>query len=107
MAKIHWLVYIAVGLFVSVLSYKINYNNLYLFFYVGWIFVLIGIIKMLFGFGKNKDVKNLQQKMQHKNLTQPQHSMQHHQKHHYKRCHRCGNVMRLNDRFCSKCGLRL
>ena len=103
MAKIHGLIYVLIGLFIVLASWKINYNDLILFFYLGWVFVLVGIVKMLFSFGKNKGVKNLQ----HKSLAQPQHSMQHQQKHHYKRCHRCGNVMRLHDIFCNKCGLRV
>lgn len=107
MAKIHGFIYIVIGLFIVLASWKINLNALIFFFYVGWIFVLIGIIKLVLGFGKNRDTKSPQQKIQHRNLAQPHQSLQHQQKHHYKRCHRCGNVMRLSDRFCSKCGLRI
>lgn len=104
MAKIHGFVYILTGLLIALVSWKIDFNDLITFFYIGWVFVLTGIIKLLFGFVKKKDeIKNVQ----HKNPAQPQHSMQHRQKHNYKRCPRCGNVMRMHDILCGKCGLRL
>ena len=101
MAKIHGLMYIAVGLFVSIFSWKINYEKFIFFFYVGWVFVFIGVVKLIFVFIKRKmDIKEGPIKMaQHKASIQP-----HHQAHHYKRCRKCGNAVRLHDRFCSRCG---
>ena len=50
MAKIHGLVYIIVGLFVGIASYKINYQNLYIFFYLGMFFIALGVAKILIRF---------------------------------------------------------
>lgn len=103
MAKIHGLVYIVVGLFVSVFSWKVDYQKFIFFFYVGWVFVFIGVVKLIFVFIKRKmGIKEEPVKMaQHKVSIQP-----HHQAYHYKRCRKCGNAVRLHDRFCSRCGAR-
>lgn len=93
MAKVHWSIFILVGLFVSIISWRINYEDLYLFFYAGLAFVLIGIVKLILGLNAKKGKKE-------KNMI----------KHHAqgaKYCHNCGYESRLNDRFCSKCGVRL
>mgnify|MGYP001560674080 CR=1 FL=1 len=90
MAKIHWLIYIIVGLFVSISSWRIDYEDLYIFFYAGLVFILIGIAKLIFGLNIKKE----------KSIT----------KHHAqgaKYCHNCGYAARLHDKFCSKCGVRI
>ncbi|MDP3765033.1 MAG: hypothetical protein Q8R04_00820 [Nanoarchaeota archaeon] len=103
MAKIHGLVYIVVGLFVSIFSWKVNYEKFIFFFYVGLIFVFIGILKLVFGLIKRKMDRKEEplERVHHKVSIQP-----HHQAHHYKRCHKCGNAVKLHDGFCSRCGTR-
>lgn len=93
MAKIHGLVYILVGLLVSILSYRLNYEKLIFFFYAGLFFILVGISKLIFWFIKK------QEKVQHQAANQARY-----QAHHYKRCHKCGSAVVFNGRFCSKCG---
>ena len=99
MAKIHGLVYIIIGIFVSVASWKINNEDLYLFFYVGILFIGAGVAKLLLGFLKNKKET---EKTVHQRKT---HHQSQHLQQHYKRCKRCGSIIRANDRFCSRCGL--
>ncbi len=99
MAKIHGLVYIVVGLFVSILSWKLNYEKLIFFFYIGWFFVLIGAFKLVLNFIKNKAKK--QETIQTKAHHTP-HSQQH-----AKYCARCGNAMRMQDFYCSRCGAKV
>lgn len=101
MAKIHGLAYILVGLFVSILSYRMNYEKLIFFFYTGMFFIIVGISKLVFGFIKRSTGrKSLQQeKFQHQAANQSKY-----QEHHYKRCHKCGSAVAFNSRFCSKCG---
>ncbi|MAG91326.1 hypothetical protein CMO83_01470 [Candidatus Woesearchaeota archaeon] len=91
MAKIHGLVYIVVGLFVSIASLRIDYGELYLFFYVGIIFIVVGSTKLV-----NKYLENQDKKL---------HKAKHHA-HRLKYCHNCRNVIRTNDKFCNKCGVR-
>lgn len=97
MAKIHGLVYIIIGILVSIASWKINKESLYLFFYLGILFIGVGAAKLLLGLLKNK--KEEEKVVHHK---VPHHQSRHLQ--HYRHCRRCGNVMRINDRFCGKCG---
>ncbi|MBS3114726.1 zinc ribbon domain-containing protein [Candidatus Woesearchaeota archaeon] len=100
MAKIHGLVYIAVGLFVSIFSWKVNYEKFVFFFYAGLVFVFVGVMKLIFGLIKRKMSKTGE--VQHITSVQSQH-----QAHHYKRCHKCGNIMKMHDRFCSRCGAKV
>src|SRR3989338_3335050 len=101
MAKIHGLVYLIIGIFVSVASWKINNEDLYIFFYAGILFVGVGVAKLLLSLMRNK--KEDEKIIHHKEISHRQ--TQHLQ--HYKRCKGCGSVMRINDRFCSRCGLRV
>ena len=101
MPKIHGLVYVLVGLFVSVLSWRLNYQKLIFFFYAGLIFVFVGIIKIIFNFIKKKNgVKSVQHVVGSQHHTR----MQHQQRFNY--CSKCRNVVRVNDLFCGKCGNR-
>lgn len=94
MAKIHGLVYVVVGLFVSVFSWKLNYEKLVFFFYIGLVFIVIGITKMLLNLTKSK----------HK--TDEGHRRAQHQ-HSLKYCPKCGNGLKAGDIFCSRCGTRI
>ncbi len=98
MARIHWSVYIIIGTFVSVVSRIIDYDKLIFFFYVGIIFILAGIIKLVFNIKKEDKSKGIN----HKNIHQARQRAQYPQR--LKRCFKCGNVMKLQDRFCSRCG---
>lgn len=99
MAKIHGIVYILIGIFVSIASYKISYDSLILFFYMGFFFIALGAAKIVLGLilGKSKEEKPASSRQNYPNQA----SMNQ-----YKRCHKCSNVMKINDRFCSRCGLK-
>ena len=64
MAKVHGIVYITLGLFISIASWRIDKEKLIIFFYVGLFFVLIGAFKLVLNFIKNK--ANKQEKIQTK-----------------------------------------
>ena len=104
MAKLHGLVYIAIGFFVSSVSWKISYEKLFLFFYAGLLFILFGIGKLIFSPKTNKEEKQktADTKIQHKAPYQTTRQMQQ-----FKCCFKCGNVARINDNFCSRCGARV
>ena len=99
MAKIHGFAYLIIGIFVSVASWKINKEALYLFFYAGILFMGVGVAKLLLSLIKNK--KEEETTHHRKIQSQAQHLQ------HYRRCKKCGNVMRANDKFCGRCGLGL
>ena len=97
MAKIHWLVYVIVGLFVSIASYKLNYEKLIFFFYAGLIFVFSGVAKLIFGLLQNRKGRESSQKI-HQHKAQHQAGI--------KYCTHCGNPAKIHDKFCNRCGAR-
>lgn len=104
MTKIHGIAYIIIGIFVLVIS--TTNEKFIVFYYVAWAFITFGAIKLIINFIKKKmGVDNAVKPKPHQRiLSQQQHKVQHQQTQHLKRCTRCGNVMRLHDRFCSRCG---
>lgn len=126
MAKIHGLVYLIIGAFVSLVSWRVSFENLQLFFYIGLVFVAVGIMKLFISAVKKSTLdeqKPAQPKQQnaaaHQAHMHPQHHPQQHhqnapvahhaqhQQHHYKYCPRCRNVVRSHDVFCPRCGARV
>ncbi|MEK6891717.1 MAG: zinc ribbon domain-containing protein [Nanoarchaeota archaeon] len=101
MAKIHGIVYLIIGLFISIASYYIKYDKLYPFFYVGLLFITFGVAKIVIGF-INKEEKK-QSPLNRLNPNQFRQAP----KQQYKRCPTCGNVARASDNFCARCGNRL
>ena len=102
MAKIHGAVYIVVGLFVSVLSRLMNYQKLIFFFYLGLVFVGVGAVKLIL---KSKATETTDVKLQSQAHTAGHHPQLHNtQNFHHKRCGKCGSIMRISDRYCSRCG---
>jgi len=104
LAKIHGLVYIIIGLFVGIASWRINYEKLYVFYYAGLFLIAFGVAKLLINFiqGKSKE-KTEVKKPVHQHYGQ----LRQNPNRQYKYCSRCGNVMRAYDNFCSKCGARI
>ena len=95
MVKIHGLIYIAVGLFVSIFSWKLNYEKLIFFYYAGLFFIFVGIIKLIFNFIKKR-----------MNKKEGMH-LKAHQTQRIKYCRQCGSASRQQAKFCSKCGARV
>jgi len=103
MAKIHGLIYVLTGLFVSIMSLKLNYPKLIFFFYIGLIFIFVGCIKLILSFLRKKknETKNAQLDLHRQDNDIPQHQK------HFKYCPKCRNAVKINDIFCSRCGNRL
>ena len=95
MAKIHWLVYVIVGAFVSIASYKLDYKKLVFFFYAGFVFIFIGILKLVFSLMKGRTSKK---ETAHKALNKQSNT---------KFCHQCGARLSQHHKFCPKCGARV
>ena len=90
MAKIPAIVWIVVGAVVLFFSYRIG-TSFSAFLYLGALFILIGVFKLIFS--RKKEVP-----VQH-----PAHHIQHHG--HY--CPRCRYQVHPTDNFCKNCGHRL
>ncbi|MBS3136227.1 hypothetical protein J4401_04680 [Candidatus Woesearchaeota archaeon] len=99
--KLHWLMYLIVGVFVMGFSFFIrsksdNAQQFMLFIWAGGIFILIAIYKLGREWLQNKPAKvkksaKAEPEMQETNLN-------------VKYCTACGAAMRHFDRFCYKCG---
>lgn len=99
MVKIHGIAYILTGIFISIVSYLIDADDLYIFYYGGMFFIAFGVAKIVLKFitVQKEEQKTAQAMQQRTNI----HSQN------YKKCHRCGNASRLTDRFCSRCGTKM
>ncbi len=85
------LVWLVVGVFVSVVSLKVP--NLLFFFYIGLIFIGIGVAKLVGKFILKKKVSKLEVKVVNPQL--------------FKTCYHCKSHVRGVDLFCWRCGARL
>ena len=104
MAKVSGIVYLILGLFISIASYYINYDKLFIFFYAGWVVFIYGVAKIIIGF-INKD-EDKQPQLNRLNQNQPSQFRQI-PKQQFKRCRTCGNTAKSFDNFCSRCGASL
>lgn len=96
MAKLSGFTYLIIGLFVGLVSYFSKNPSLKFFIYIGFVFGVIGIIK-IFITGISK--KNEKPKAIH------YHKISHKEQSMFtKYCQRCGNLVRNFDNFCSRCG---
>jgi uncharacterized paraquat-inducible protein A len=93
-----WWTWLSVGLLVAVMSSVVG-GKLELFVWVGVLFILIGIAKLVIAYVfRQKEAK--QEHTQHQYQT-PQ------QTHQAFYCPRCRSTVRTHDFFCSRCGTRL
>jgi hypothetical protein len=96
-AKIPALIYLLVGAVVSYVSLRIG-NTFTFFFYVGLVFIGIGLAKLLIGFLlRKKETKTEKKTLQQE--TKPVN--------HIRYCPRCRSACRMFDFFCWRCGTRL
>lgn len=86
MTKLHWIVFVITGLILTFGSWMINRERFVLFFYAGFVFLLIGIVKFIYK--KNK----MPNKPTYPNI---------------KHCPRCRAPLRLDASFCYNCGGRV
>ena len=88
-------VWLIVGLIIAFTSW---YTEMELFFWLGWIFILVGSAKIIIGFIIRKKETPTEKK------TAQQYTPQHHYQ--YYRCS-CGNTVRATDQYCTACGRNL
>ena len=103
MVKIHWSVYLILGIGVLVASYKIDSQSFRLFIWVGYLFLVIGVAKLVFWFITNKKESSLDKKELRREIQQ--NAPKGHGLSRY--CMRCGVPLKGNENFCSSCGQRL
>ena len=98
MTGIHGAVYLIGGIVLSIVSFMLNGNNwkgnFILFFFLGVIGVVVGLIKLI---PKHKEKHNVHQ---------------HHQVHHNQTgftgyCNSCGTALGHLQQFCHKCGVKI
>ncbi|MBI4150492.1 hypothetical protein HY492_00010 [Candidatus Woesearchaeota archaeon] len=96
MAKIPAFAYLLVGALVAYVSLRIG-ETFTFFFYVGLVFLGIGLAKLLIGFLLRKKETKTEKK-----LEQPAKPANH-----IRYCPRCRSACRMFDYFCWRCGTRL
>ena len=123
--KIHGIAFLLIGIFVSAVSYFINFEQLKFFFYVGIVFIVFGLLKWFVtsAFGKNRRERksfmkqinlepkkeqnkkqiNIIQEAQKQQSNQMQ-KTQINQQQNPKFCHNCGNQLKGYEKFCPYCG---
>jgi hypothetical protein len=102
--------WLAVGLVIAVTSW---YVEMELFFWLGWVFIIIGIARFLLGFvfrEKEQPRDITTHHTHHRTIHGTAHvspgARYGHYAHYYHRCV-CGSPVRMTDLFCSACGRRL
>lgn len=103
MAQIPSWLWLFAGIIITAGSYYVK-GTIALFFYLGLLFILIGVAKILFWFITRKPSRTEKTQMQmpspRAQPVQPVHGQ-------YGRCRWCGRYVRLTDTFCWGCGRRL
>lgn len=118
MAKIPGIAYLIIGIFVAVVSYFSKSNSLRFFLYVGFVFGIIGIIKIFIGGASKKKekptIRQHQRYQQHQRTpyqqqTRPihRHPIQNKQGRLTRYCPNCKNIVRVSDNFCNRCSQAL
>lgn len=111
MAKLPAWSWLAVGLIIAVTSW---YVEMTLFFWLGWVFIIIGAAKFLIWFmARRREAPDTimhhpHHRAVHAPAAHPSRGQARlgHYAHVYHRCV-CGNPVRVTDLFCSACGRRL
>ncbi len=83
------LAYLILGIVVAVASYLIDQKKLVLFMIIGAVFVMIGVVKLVFARERKAEKTIIDAQKPHMK---------------YKYCARCGNRMQMQERFCRNCG---
>ncbi len=98
MAAIPALVWFLIGAIVVGISW---YMGMPLFFWIGWVFIIVGIARLTINF-----ILGQKETKQEKKAIQTGPVVKKHPQHQYYRCS-CNNPVKITDNFCNYCGRRL
>ncbi|MBI2108403.1 hypothetical protein HYU10_05425 [Candidatus Woesearchaeota archaeon] len=111
MAEIHWLVYIIIGFFLVLGSWAIDQERLLFFYYVGFIFLLVGIVKFIYTKSKSSEEGQKSRHSKPANMGQRSYNQPVHAAHskspNVKYCQACRTASYYFANYCHKCGARL
>ena len=116
--KIPWWTYLIIGVAMSIISFFSDRDSLRLFIYIGYLFGVVGVIKLVLKLFSEKQKKHTVHHQQHsQHGHQAAHPAQHAYYHpHVQRprrqvqqhvCPRCRSPIQTTDNFCSGCGQQL
>ena len=108
MVKIHWSIYLILGIGVLWASYRIDSQKFKLFIWLGYLFLIVGIAKLGIWFVNRKkespvERKNVRRDMYQREVQQrraPQQKT-------IRYCSGCGNGLRGYENFCPMCAQRV
>ncbi|MEA2036971.1 MAG: hypothetical protein U9O94_05650 [Nanoarchaeota archaeon] len=112
MVKIHGIVYIILSAGILYFSYRIGQQKFMLFILVGYLFLAVGMGKLVFGFiNRKKDSPDKKTNVNEQQLgrmnTQQNVQNNSNNQGRGRYCHRCGAVLGGYENFCYGCGQRL
>ena len=93
MTEIPGIVWLIVGIMITLVSLWLGNKNIILFIIAGGVMVLVGLLKMVVKRKEKKEMKAAERPQQ-----QPQS---------VKYCHKCGTALMAIDQFCHNCGSRV
>jgi hypothetical protein len=103
MVKIHGIVYLVLGAGIILASYRIDAQGLKLFIWAGYLFLAIGVFKLVFLFISRKKESGFEKKQVQMQMQRP--VSQRMQQGRF--CPRCGLNLKGYENFCARCGLQL
>ena len=102
MTKISGWVFIAMGLFIGVLSWQIDLGKLLFFFLAGFIFIIYGVAKITIQFINQDNTSGKTGRIQQRPMKTNPYNVQN-----ARYCPRCRNTVMASDNFCKRCGLKM
>ena len=104
--KIHWSVYLILGIGVLWASYRIDSQKFKLFIWLGYLFLIVGIAKLGIWF-VGRDNENIVERKEIKRDFHQPHQRRVPQQRAIRYCRRCGSGLRGHENFCPICAQRL
>lgn len=104
--EIHWFFWLLIGIAVAVTSFIVG-EKLIVFFYIGLLFIILGIGKLIYNYITNNDVKEtktIARDIYYRPESQQLHKQQLSTGSIF--CRNCGSKLRTTDNFCYKCGFK-
>ena len=104
--RIHGIVYVLLGAFISGTSFFLFKGNQQLMFYiVAGALVSFGVVKLIID--RVREPKYEQMPRQKQEISKRQQETPYQPNQQYRYCHNCGTIINYSQNFCHKCGARV
>jgi len=107
MVKIHWSFYLILGVGVLWASYRVDPQKFKLFIWLGYLFLIIGVMKLGIWFIRRKKESPVERRAIGRDIYQQASPRQRVVQQRGNYCPGCGNMLRGYENFCPGCGQRV